>query len=112
MFKLFFALVTTGPRSGQQYIVKPGSKLMIGRVPEANLRLDSDLYCSRKHALLYWEKDLCFIEDLQSTNGTFVNNSKIEGKKELRDGDLVATGDTQMVIGIKDYSGMLPKGTH
>ena len=108
MFKLFTAFVNTGPLTGQQFLVKPDATVLIGRVMEATIKLDSDLYCSRMHAMLFWDKEHCFIEDLKSSNGTFVNNKRIVGKQELKDGDSINVGGIRLKIEIKDYSKILP----
>ncbi len=102
MDKLFFAFVTTGPLKGRKYIVKTDSKILIGRGKESNIRIDSDDFCSRKHALLYWVESKCFLEDLNSTNGTFLNKKKIVGKKEVKNKDIIGLGNTQLLIGIKE----------
>ncbi len=106
MTKLVSAIVISGPLKGHKYIVKSDSKILIGRGDEANIRIGYDDYCSRKHALLYWEGNACFIEDLNSTNGTFINANRITGKVELHNGDLVGLGGTELAIKIEDA----PKG--
>jgi len=100
--KLVFVLVLSGPLKGHKYFVKSDSKILIGRSNEANIRIAYDDFCSRKHALLYWEKDACFVEDLNSTNGTLVNHIRIDGKSELRNGDVIGLGDTELAVSIKD----------
>ena len=103
MTKLVIVLVTSGPLKGHKYFVKTDSKILIGRSEESNIRIGYDDFCSRKHALLYWEGNACFVEDLDSTNGTFVNDQRIHGKCELKKGDVIGLGDTEMLIGVEDY---------
>ncbi len=51
-------------------------------------------YISRRHAHLYLVDDTIFIEDLNSTNGTFVNGDRLEEHaRQLQDGDIVAFGN-------------------
>ena len=83
MTKLVVVLVVSGPLKGHKYFVKSDSKILIGRSEEANIRIGYDDFCSRRHAIIYWEGDICLIEDLDSTNGTFVNNCQVHGKIEL-----------------------------
>ena len=101
--KLIVVLVTSGPLKGHKYFVKTDTKILIGRCEEANIRIGYDDFCSRKHALLYWEGNVCFIEDLDSTNGTFLNDKRIHGKNELKKGDVIGLGDTELLIGVEDY---------
>lgn len=104
MTKLVFVLVLSGPLRGHKYLVKSDSKILIGRSDEANIRIGYDNFCSRRHALLSWEKSTCFIEDLNSTNGTFVNNTRIDGKAELKNGDIIGLGDTKFLVSVKDIT--------
>jgi len=96
-------LVLSGPLKGHKYFIKTDSKILIGRSEESNIRIGYDDFCSRKHALLYWEENSCIIEDLNSTNGTFLNGERITGKAELHNGDKVGLGGTELLVGVKDY---------
>jgi len=101
--KIFFVLVLSGPLKGHKYFIKTDSKILIGRSEESNIRIGYDDFCSRKHALLYWEGSSCIIEDLNSTNGTFLNGERVNGKVELHNGDKVGLGQTELLVGVKDY---------
>jgi len=101
--KVVVVLVLSGPLKGHKYFVKSDSKILIGRSEEANIRIGYDDFCSRKHAVLYWKDNVCFIEDLNSTNGTFLNNHRIHGKSELKQGDIIGLGDTELLVGVQDY---------
>jgi len=103
--KLVFVLVVSGPLQGHKYFVISDTPILIGRSNEAIIRINYDNFCSRKHALLYWENKACFIKDLDSTNGTFVNDKCIAQPTELHDGDIIGLGDTKLVVSIKDISG-------
>lgn len=94
------ACVLSGPLKGHKYVVKSDAEILIGRGEEAQIRIDYDSYCSRKHCLLYWEDDECYLKDLQSTNGTYLNNTKIEGVTELKDKDVIALGSTEITVAI------------
>ncbi|MGR9014466.1 MAG: ATP-binding cassette domain-containing protein [Gammaproteobacteria bacterium] len=63
--------------------------LIIGRLPECDLEIASPLV-SREHARLYCGPTGVEIEDLHSTNGTFVNGRRLNGRVGLREGDRVA----------------------
>lgn len=65
------------------------STLTIGRSPECDLPIPSPLV-SREHAKLYCDSLGVEIEDLHSTNGTFVNGNQLQGKVRLHQGDRVS----------------------
>lgn len=98
MVKLYFAIVASGPLRGRKFLVNSDSKVLIGRAEEAAIKLDTDNFCSRKHAMLYWVGENCFIEDLTSTNGTFVNKKRVTGKVEVKNKDVIHLGNTDIII--------------
>jgi hypothetical protein len=78
--------------------------LTIGRVPECDLVVHEPSV-SQRHAQLRWisAQRQCFIQDLGSTNGTFVNVSPIHGEEiQLQDGDTVCFGDAQFMYLLTD----------
>ena len=68
--------------------------LSIGRSSEADVRID-DRYASGLHARIFSRDGRTYIEDMNSTNGTLVNDATLHGEVELLDGDVVRIGDTQ-----------------
>lgn len=108
MTKYFFVLVVSGPLKGHNYFVKSDTPILIGRSNEAIIKITYDNFCSRRHALLYWENKTGFIKDLNSTNGTFVNNKRISQPTELHDGDMIGLGDTKLVVSVRDIIGSKP----
>ncbi len=104
MTKIIYVLVKSGPFAGHKYAVKSDAPILIGRSEEANIRIAYDDYCSRKHAMLYWEGNSCYVKDFNSTNGTFLNGIKIRAVAELNNGDLIKLGNTELVVSIRDYS--------
>ena len=69
-------------------------RIRIGRVPENDIRLD-DPSVSSKHAMIITILSESFVEDLGSTNGTFVNGDKVT-KHELKDHDVIQIGKWEM----------------
>jgi hypothetical protein len=72
-------------------------ELSVGRQPDCDLVLD-DGSVSKRHAILKWDatSKQCTLQDLNSTNGTFLNSSsKVRGEVTLRDGDILSFGDVQ-----------------
>lgn len=71
-------------------IVPTGGVITIGRQPDNVLCIDNPAV-SGHHAQIYWEADGYVVEDIDSFNGTYVNNQRV-GKAPLRDGDVVLIG--------------------
>ena len=72
-----------------------GDRMVIGRVSSCDICL-SDANVSRRHAAIVLRDDEWFIEDLESTNGTVLNGSRIVSER-LRDGDAIDIGLTRLV---------------
>jgi pSer/pThr/pTyr-binding forkhead associated (FHA) protein len=68
-------------------------ELIIGRGPKCQIVLD-DSYVSQMHARLFAKGDAFMVEDLGSTNGTYLNRRKVTAPTELRRGDQVKIGKT------------------
>jgi pSer/pThr/pTyr-binding forkhead associated (FHA) protein len=74
-------------------------ELLIGRHAEGPGRLADDEEISRLHARLTRDTSgFCAIEDLGSTNGTFVNGLRISVPKTLSEGDIIEIGATTLVV--------------
>ena len=70
--------------------------LTIGRAGDNTAVLDGDEYASAQHARVEAQRDGVWILDLGSTNGTFVNGERMDGRRRLRDGDTVRIGQTEL----------------
>ena len=68
----------------------------IGRGGQNDLVLDGDEFASARHARIEARRDGVWVSDLDSTNGTFVNGSKVEGATRLGDGDVLRVGETDL----------------
>ena len=70
----------------------------IGRDEDCQIPID-DNFMSHRHARIFKEKDGYYIEDLDSTNGTFLNGNKLgEDAVELLDGDRICIGQLEFVF--------------
>jgi hypothetical protein len=67
--------------------------LSIGRSGEADVTID-DRYASGVHARIFTRDGRTYIEDMNSTNGTLLNDASLRGEAQLIDGDIVRIGDT------------------
>ena len=74
----------------------PGAIRTIGRAPGADFILDAALV-SRLHCRLEAEGDIVHVVDLQSTNGTFVNDTRVD-RGTLKDGDRLRVGRVELTI--------------
>jgi diguanylate cyclase (GGDEF)-like protein len=87
--------ILAGLNAGQVFTVE-GSEVVLGRGRDADVRID-DVGISRRHArIVRTEEQRHFIEDLGSTNGTFVNGHAVE-RAELAGGDRVQVGPTVLL---------------
>lgn len=85
------ALVATkGPNAGQRFALDEDGTL-IGRQPDVGVYLDS-LSVSRHHARIFGQHGAYFIEDLGSSNGTYVNGLRVNGRAGLTEHDEVRIG--------------------
>jgi hypothetical protein len=78
--------------------LEPGASVLVGRDPEADLRL-RDLKASRRHASLELTPDGLRVEDLGSTAGTFVDGERLEGARVVPLPCAVAIGGHVLQVG-------------
>ncbi|HEX2927002.1 MAG TPA: FHA domain-containing protein [Ruminiclostridium sp.] len=81
---------------GEGEIVPIGNKLTIGRNRNNQMVLPSRAV-SNFHAKIYFEDGRYMVEDLDSTNGTYVNGSRID-KKSLQPGDEIRISETVFTV--------------
>ncbi len=79
-----------GQRNGLEYDLPARTTLGRGDV-EISFE---DPFASSRHARIELQSGIAILEDLGSTNGTYVNGEQIEGPWSLRSGDQIAIGDT------------------
>lgn len=86
-------VVTAGPLSGTNLPLRPQGTL-IGRSPECALVLDDD-YASGRHARIFHDGTTWLVEDLRSTNGTWLDNHRLGAEPEaVREGSTLRIGRT------------------
>ena len=89
-------LVTEGPLRGTTIALGQQS-VLIGRSPESTLILDDD-YASARHARIYPQDGEWFVEDLDSTNGTFAGQQRVSGAQQLSVGSTLKIGTTVLEL--------------
>ncbi len=71
--------------------------LVLGRGDHAEIRLD-DPFASSRHARVYEQGNIVVIEDLDSTNGTYLNEELLQTARPLHPGDRVRIGDSEFTF--------------
>jgi FHA domain-containing protein len=72
------------------------SQVTIGRGGQNDIALPQDEYVSARHARFEPRRDGVWIQDLGSTNGTYLNGARLERPRRLSPGDVVRVGDTDL----------------
>jgi hypothetical protein len=81
-----------GLEPGESFVV--GSGITIGRAQGTEVRID-DTYASGRHARIFDREGLVYVEDMNSTNGTYVNGRRLSTQELLRPDDRIRIGDTE-----------------
>jgi hypothetical protein len=89
-------VVTEGPLAGTSLPLR-GSGLLIGRNPECALILDDD-YASGRHCRIYPGNDGWLVEDLGSTNGTFLGRDRLTAPQPVTIGSTLRIGKTVLEL--------------
>ena len=71
--------------------------LSIGRSPRAQLTID-DPFASRLHAEVWHDGEACWLSDLGSSNGTYLNGDRISGAVQIFPGDRLRIGETLLTL--------------
>ena len=87
--------IVEGRDAGQQFPLT--GTMLIGRDPSADLVI-ADSEVSTRHASLLLVDGGAAVEDLDSTNGTFVNGQRVTGSQQLRAGDRIQLGATVLEV--------------
>jgi|SRR3954447_5709503 len=92
-------VVTEGPLTGTSLPLRSGG-VLIGRNPECALVLDDD-YASGRHCRIYPDpsgRDGWVVEDLSSTNGTFIGRDRLNGSRPVEVGTTLRIGKTVLEL--------------
>ena len=86
------AVIKPKERKGAAFPV--GNEITIGRAPSCTIMIPDDTFVSQLHARLYRTGDGVVVEDLGSTNGSYLNGGRITGAAPLTKGDRLQIGST------------------
>jgi hypothetical protein len=92
----FRFVMRSGPTAGKTYPLE-GAEISIGRDSACKIAIN-DAEVSRKHARLVWKENGYVLEDLGSTNGTFINGQRISAPYALKAGELVTFGENIVLM--------------
>jgi hypothetical protein len=84
-----------GHDSGMIYDLE--GDIVLGRGEQAEIRLE-DPFASSRHARIYEQGNIVVIEDLDSTNGTYLNEELLQTPRPLHPGDRVRIGDSEFAF--------------
>jgi hypothetical protein len=90
--QMFLRIVEPAEHAGETYDLD--DELTVGRSPGCGVPTPDDIYTSTLHARLFRHHDQLWVEDLGSTNGTYVNSEKIAQAQRLGKGDILQVGST------------------
>ena len=97
-----------GSRTGRLVVVKSvdldegedfalnSSQLTVGRGLRNDIAISSDEYASARHARFEPRQDGVWVQDLGSTNGTYLNGARLEHPRLLAPGDIIRVGETDL----------------
>ena len=89
-------IMRSGPTPGAAFTLE-GDQITIGR-DSANEITINDAEISRRHARLTFQGGKYVLEDLGSTNGTFVNGQRLAGPRVLKPGEVVSFGEQIVLV--------------
>jgi pSer/pThr/pTyr-binding forkhead associated (FHA) protein len=87
-----------GLNAGASFTLNGG--VTIGRSPQTDIPID-DRFASGRHARIYERDGFAYLEDMGSTNGTYLNGKRLESPELLRTEDRIRIGDTQFRYAIE-----------
>jgi hypothetical protein len=97
--KSFLLVVQRSPSldEGEEFPLN-SAPLTVGRGGQNDLVLAGDDFASARHARIEVRGDGVWVQDLESTNGTFVNGSRVTGAQRLDQGDVLRVGETDLRV--------------
>ena len=100
-------IVKTGDEINESFeLIK--DKNIVGRDPESDIVID-DIEISRNHLVITSDGETFQIEDLDSTNGSFLNGKKLKKLTDIKNGDLISLGDNHVLEFVVEKINEIPE---
>jgi len=96
--KLSLIVMTEGKSAGKAIPITL-SQFLIGRDPQCNLRPASAMI-SKRHCAVLVKGGKVFVRDFESTNGTFINDDRVQGERELKNDDVLKAGPLEFRVSL------------
>nr|MDQ3570278.1 FHA domain-containing protein [Actinomycetota bacterium] len=89
-------IIEPAQRRGSSYDL--GQELKLGRSSDCHISLSEDSFVSQAHARIYRRDGRVWLEDLGSTNGTYLNSTAVSAPTVLHRGDRIQVGRTVLEV--------------
>jgi len=97
--------VLEGPQKGRSFVFERHDTFIVGRSRFVHCPMPEDMALSRDHFMIEINPPQCELRDLGSTNGTFVNNQRVE-RVRLVEGDVIAAGQSVFRVGVESANAL------
>jgi pSer/pThr/pTyr-binding forkhead associated (FHA) protein len=91
-------LVLASPELGPGKTIEVTAPTVVGRDAASGIRLEHDEFVSARHARIEPRPEGAMVDDLGSTNGTFVNGAKLTRAQLAKAGDVIRIGATELQV--------------
>lgn len=91
-------LVVASPELEAGRTIEIAAPTVVGRDASSGIRLEHDEFASARHARIEPRPDGAWVDDLGSTNGTFLNGKKLERAQLAKVGDVIKIGSTELQV--------------
>jgi pSer/pThr/pTyr-binding forkhead associated (FHA) protein len=91
-------LVLASPELGNGETIDVTAPTVVGRDATSGIRLEHDEFVSARHARIEPRPEGALVDDLGSTNGTFVNGTKLKRAQLAKAGDVIKIGATELQV--------------
>lgn len=95
-------IITSGENAGQYFHLTKRT-LSVGRDPSRDIQI-VDPKVSRRHFQVRNDDGEFIVVELRNTNGVHINGQRVDGEQALRDGDVIAVGDTLVKFCVADLT--------
>jgi hypothetical protein len=88
---------------GNYWVIREGRNTL-GRDEDCDIVIDGDEMVSSVHAVMLWRNGRTIVDDEKSQNGTFLNEEDVMEKTDVKDGDVIRLGRTQLMCRLLDQA--------